>query len=326
MKSLAKYNPPRTTKENHFRPKHFAGMIDRIYGLSHGLRILHSITMKSLSKPLMIIKENRHIRRLANTIIGMLKTAFKRSKHVPIYYVRKITDRPLLKLLWLYGAIRKTAVAVPENSAQAVSLLQQTEQGTPPDAPKGNSKETNGELEKTTPDVHHSAPVKTYKLNKAFLFGGYQQPWRNSDCSIKQINPVPSMICEDESRFLHWLTRYYFSGQGCILDLGPLAGGSTHALASGLAHNKCLPEDKKLIHSYDTWKFSADWGKFFPGEKLKPFQDIQFLFERNLKDYMKYVRPHKGDICSYPWTGEPIEVIFIDVAKSPLTMEHIVHE
>jgi hypothetical protein len=92
-------------------------------------------------------------------------------------------------------------------------------------------------------------------------------PWRTSTKSISEINPIGSMISEDESRYLYWLVKEYFTNYGAIVDLGPLAGGSTYSLALGLdegGHKSSEP----VIHSYDLWQFWEDWGRFSPGEEF----------------------------------------------------------
>jgi chemotaxis methyl-accepting protein methylase len=67
----------------------------------------------------------------------------------------------------------------------------------------------------------------TFKISRALLFDGLQ-PWRKTDKLPKEINPIPSMICDDECAYYHWLARYYFTGEGSIVDFGPLAGGYTY--------------------------------------------------------------------------------------------------
>ena len=164
---------------------------------------------------------------------------------------------------------------------------------------------------------------ETFKLSGALLFNAQQQPWRGMTCNMSEINPISSMICSDESQFMHWLARYYYSGCGKIVDMGPLAGGSTYSLASGLSRNEKVPKARQIICSYDLWDFRVGWEQFFPGRELEPGGNIQPLFEENLKEYIQYVKPYKGDICSQVWPGEPIEILFLDAAKAPETMSHI---
>lgn len=150
-------------------------------------------------------------------------------------------------------------------------------------------------------------------------------PWRASIKPISEINPIGSMISEDESRYLYWIAKEYFTNCGVVIDLGPLAGGSTYALALGLAEGQYKPS-APLIHSYDMWVFWEDWGRFFPGKSFRHLEDISGAFLENLGSLSRLVTPHKGDICKAIWDGSPIEILFVDVAKSPETMERIVNE
>src|SRR5206468_9337569 len=74
----------------------------------------------------------------------------------------------------------------------------------------------------------------TFKLTRCVQLVGQEQPWRTFPHAVQQINPIPSFICEDESRFLAWYCASEYSGQGAIVDMGPLGGGSTHSMAFGL--------------------------------------------------------------------------------------------
>lgn len=167
---------------------------------------------------------------------------------------------------------------------------------------------------------------ETYKLKEARLFGDEPQPWRKVAKDTFPGNPVPSMINEDESQLLHWLARDWVRGEGQIVDLGPLAGASTYALASGLSANDTCTDKNGRIHSYDNWVFYEDWARFFPGEKLVQGQDIQKHFLRYIRPFSDYVIPHKGDLHTFSWGEENIELLFIDVAKVPSLMAHIVNE
>ena len=95
----------------------------------------------------------------------------------------------------------------------------------------------------------------TFKLVSPHRFGDADQPWREVGKSDAEINPVRSMIDSDESRFLHWCARETFTGTGKIVDMGPLAGGSTYALASGLVDNRRAVDARDVIRSYDMWEF-----------------------------------------------------------------------
>jgi hypothetical protein len=146
---------------------------------------------------------------------------------------------------------------------------------------------------------------RTFKLRNAQLFGDAPQPWRAGLPELPAINPIPSMICEDESRFLHWIAKHQATGAGCIVDLGPLAGGSTHALCSGLARNPAAA-GRTQVHSYDLWRFFRGWEEFFPGKNLEPGDDLCPLFASNLGPFRGVVVAHPGDLRSHRWIGEAI--------------------
>lgn len=170
-----------------------------------------------------------------------------------------------------------------------------------------------------------STAQRTFKLQRAQLLADRLQPWRSGLPDLRAINPIPSMICEDESRFLHWIARNYLSGAGCIVDLGPLAGGSTHALCSGLALNPGAA-GRIPVHSYDLWHFFSGWEPFFPGVTPKVGDDIHPLFRKNLEVYGDVVVAHPGDLRKHRWNGGPIEILFIDSAKSLDLWTHILRE
>jgi hypothetical protein len=124
------------------------------------------------------------------------------------------------------------------------------------------------------------------------------------------------MICSDEILFLYYLASRHYTGAGAIVDMGPLAGGSTFALASGIQRGH--------IHSYDLWRYFDTFEQYF-GPNAKSL-DLLEEFKHNLGDLLPRVTPHRGDILVQRWTGEPIEVMFIDAAKSAALMRHIANE
>ncbi|HVT03756.1 MAG TPA: class I SAM-dependent methyltransferase [Thermoanaerobaculia bacterium] len=128
---------------------------------------------------------------------------------------------------------------------------------------------------------------------------------------------VPTMLVPDELRLLNYLADDYYTGAGCIVDGGCFLGGSTVALADGLRRNlrrRGAPEEK-LIHSYDRFQVE-DWtrGIYFP-TSTKEGENFRDRFENNTAAYSALVEVHGGDITRFPWSGGPIEILFIDVAK-----------
>jgi hypothetical protein len=160
----------------------------------------------------------------------------------------------------------------------------------------------------------------TFRLSEAALFESRQQPWRNVPLPWGSGQPVSSMMVPDELAFLYYLTRVHYGGQGAIVDLGPLAGGSAYALAAGM--NKSVFK----VHSFDLWRAWPECKSYFPGLDLKTGDDLLPAFLQNTAPYNDRIVPYKGDILLQRWCGEPIEIIFIDAAKSPALMLHIIRE
>jgi hypothetical protein len=128
---------------------------------------------------------------------------------------------------------------------------------------------------------------------------------------------VPTMLMADELRLLASLTEDYWRGEGIIIDAGCFLGGSTVALASGLRANlarRRLPETP-LIHSYDLFRIE-DWtrGLYFP-ETAQAGDSTRARFDRNVAAFAPLLRVIEGDITASEPPDEPIEILFIDIAK-----------
>jgi hypothetical protein len=140
--------------------------------------------------------------------------------------------------------------------------------------------------------------------------------WRARDVPTACAN-VATMLMPDELRLLHYLADERYTGEGAIVDAGCFLGGSTLALADGLRRNlrRRGCDEEKLIHSYDRFEIEG-WtiGSYF-SESAQAGESFRPLFERNIAPYSNLVEVHAGDVCSHPWTGGPIEILFIDVAK-----------
>jgi SAM-dependent methyltransferase len=142
------------------------------------------------------------------------------------------------------------------------------------------------------------------------------QGWRERAVPDACAN-VPTMLVPDELRLLNHLADAHYSGAGCIVDAGSFLGGSTIALADGLRRNlrrRRLHEEKR-IHSFDRFEVEEyTRGTFFP-ESMQVGESFRDLFERNIADYAPLVEVHAGDVLDHSWSGGPIEILFIDIAK-----------
>jgi hypothetical protein len=124
------------------------------------------------------------------------------------------------------------------------------------------------------------------------------------------------MLSEQEKRLLYWSTAYFYQGRGEIVDGGCFVGGSTVALARGLADH--WPEDRFKVHTYDLFRADDYMDRLYFRPAGLEIRDGRFrhVFDDNIRDLAAKVVVHDGDIALTEWTEEPIEVLFIDICKS----------
>ncbi|MEZ5365499.1 MAG: hypothetical protein R2748_25010 [Bryobacterales bacterium] len=135
---------------------------------------------------------------------------------------------------------------------------------------------------------------------------------------------VRSMLAPPELTLLYYLARDHYSGRGEIVDLGPLLGVGTNMLARGLqANERSIPKSKR-IYSYDLFltdgmgHYVDDCGPA-TGSVFEAFQDLN-------RDYRESIFVSPGDLLALRWTGEPIEICFVDVAKSLPLNFHVIEQ
>lgn len=155
----------------------------------------------------------------------------------------------------------------------------------------------------------------------------FDTPWQRMGLTARSVNPVPSMMGDEEGLYLYWLARDWYTGRGAIVDGGPLLGGSTVALAGGLTANTRVTDKAGRIHSYDLFTYSRWMRRVYRGRQEPPEgADLLPEFETNIAPWRELVQVHAGDITTYEWTDGPIEILFIDVAKTWDIQRHLLRE
>ncbi len=151
------------------------------------------------------------------------------------------------------------------------------------------------------------------------------RPWRTADPIVVADAPV-TMLADEEVALLRWLGAHRFTGEGAIVDAGCFLGGSTHALASGIAAAGVESSRPRPIVSYDRFIVEEEPEIYTGGnyEGVRCGESFRPLFERNIAAHADKVEIHEGDICADPWDGGLIEILFIDVAKSEPVHDHLV--
>lgn len=120
---------------------------------------------------------------------------------------------------------------------------------------------------------------------------------------------------------LAWLADHVANevqGVGSLVDLGCFLGSSTEAMAEGLVRNPRAGGSE--IHAYDLFRWES-WmeqsvagtpvaDRFSEGESFLPY------VAKRLAPWGERVVLHEGDLLEETWSGGPIELLFVDAAKS----------
>lgn len=120
------------------------------------------------------------------------------------------------------------------------------------------------------------------------------------------------MLNLEELRMLRWLTSSYYAGQGAIIDGGCFLGGSTISLAEGLRDSGRA--DK--IDTYDLFIADEESASFYGNGQFVAGGSFRAQFDANVRPYVDLLTIHAGDIRRDPWNGGPIEIFFVDIAKT----------
>jgi len=127
------------------------------------------------------------------------------------------------------------------------------------------------------------------------------------------------MIGGEERRMLYWLAAEYYSGAGVVVDAGAYLGASAFALAMGLAGSRHAATPHAVVHSYDRFVATDDYvrnditNNFFP---VGPDYDYFGIFQYQTALCQEKIVAHRGDFLTAPVPDAPIEILFIDVAKT----------
>jgi len=149
--------------------------------------------------------------------------------------------------------------------------------------------------------------------------------WRNVKLPSATAAPQ-TMLMKTEQQLLYSLAKDYFKAEGCIVDAGCFLGGSTVPLALGVQENphfQAAPR-KPIIHSYDLFVVEP-WtiGIYFPkgtplGTSFLP------IYEQNISGIADLVKVNAGDVMEADLPREPIEILFIDLAKHWTVNDYVV--
>jgi len=141
------------------------------------------------------------------------------------------------------------------------------------------------------------------------------------------------------------LAKSYYTGAGKIVDAGAFLGGSAYCFGYGLSENDNIEDKNKRIESYDMFKSKGKYYLDFirvnfltrqqqPGVAIQYIHDLpeeeydfEELYRFQTARYEDYININKGDFTKMSWDkSNPIEILFIDLAKAKKVNDHCVTE
>ncbi|MBV9692299.1 MAG: hypothetical protein JO261_01235 [Alphaproteobacteria bacterium] len=156
------------------------------------------------------------------------------------------------------------------------------------------------------------------------------KPWNESGETFPAaIESTYGMIGPEERRCFYWLARQN-GGAGCIVDAGSFLGASTVCFAAGAdAAGRRAFGGKPIIHAYDYFKAYDDYVAEAIRKNVRPIEKGQSyldIFMTHTAKYRAMIEVHPGNFIDHRWHGDPVELLFIDVAKRPRQNCHIATE
>lgn len=138
-----------------------------------------------------------------------------------------------------------------------------------------------------------------------------ERPWLDRSLP-DDLTSMHTMLTHEELQYLSWLTATQFEGFGAIVDLGPWLGSSSAALAHGLRESG----RSDVVLALDRYEWERSYMEAHVAADLPDGASFLPLFHENVGGYGRWIRPEKQDLTSYRWPGGPIEILFVDAAKS----------
>ena len=134
---------------------------------------------------------------------------------------------------------------------------------------------------------------------------------------------VRSMLSTHEIALLYSCAKHCWNGKA-IVDLGPLSGASTWALAKGLMESESEYPVKSVINSFDLWRAESSYKEYLTEYRQSDSNSVLGHWIEVMEGFHHMVEPHQGDFCTWQWNGSEIGILFVDIAKSWDLNDHVV--
>lgn len=166
-----------------------------------------------------------------------------------------------------------------------------------------------------------------------------QDDWRS--VTLAGVPDIPRMTHADELRYFWWCCAKRHRKGRRVVELGPFIGGSTVALAAGLRQSSD-PGGKLVTIDWFQWEnwaigcyaqnavdgLTAEQRAVLGPSDLAPQVGHSFLpiFHAYTQPFASSIEVVDADIAQYRWSGEPIDMLMIDAAKTWPVFDQIVSQ
>jgi len=137
-----------------------------------------------------------------------------------------------------------------------------------------------------------------------------------NEIEVPSFPEIPTMISDQERRYLYWLAKEFYTGEGRIVEAGTWLGGSSACLAAGL-HDA---GSREILHCYDNYVWMKAYESRAGGIILPEGGDFQPKFKQLIHGRFSNVKSTKAQLSEVVWSGGPIEVLFLDAPKNKADM------
>ena len=125
-----------------------------------------------------------------------------------------------------------------------------------------------------------------------------------------------SMLRDDELRMLFHLARDVAEPGMALIDAGAFTGGSTVALAAGLAARPDRDAFLRSVHSYDRFEITSEFYKRLLFDQVDLGGSFLPHYMHNISPWNTYINVYPGDFLKAVWLRQPISVLFCDISKT----------
>ena len=135
------------------------------------------------------------------------------------------------------------------------------------------------------------------------------------------------MLASEERRALYWIAKHAFSGAGAIIDAGAFLGASAVSLAAGADRSGKARLDGPTIYSYDYFAAIDEYVVEFIARDIRPIvsgESYLDIFQQQTKNYSALIEARAGDFLEQRWDDRPVEILFVDIAKTRDLNSHVV--